>query len=72
MKAGTVSTIPSLCGICNTVIAVPYDMYVSGLGDGVARLRLWAARKPALDMSLFNQGEYIKAMEQYCHGRDHQ
>ena len=49
---------------CNTVIAVPYDMYVSGLGDGVARLRLWAARKPALDMSLFNQGEYIKAMEQ--------
>ncbi len=37
---------------CNTVIAVPYDMYVSGLGDGVARLRLWAARKPALDMSV--------------------
>lgn len=49
---------------CNTVTAIPYDMYVSGKGDGVARLRLWAARKPELDMSLFNQGEYIKAMEQ--------
>ncbi|MCC8016856.1 MAG: glycogen/starch/alpha-glucan phosphorylase [Clostridiales bacterium] len=49
---------------CNTVMAVPYDMYVSGKGKGVARLRLWSSRKPALDMSLFNQGEYIKAMEQ--------
>lgn len=48
---------------CNTVTAIPYDMYVSGKGQGVARLRLWAARKPDLDMSLFNQGEYIKAIE---------
>ncbi len=49
---------------CNTVTAVPYDMYVSGKGKGIARLRLWAARKPALDMGLFNEGNYIKAMEQ--------
>ena len=49
---------------CNTVIAVPYDMYVSGKGKGVARLRLLAARKPALDMGLFNEGNYMKAMEQ--------
>lgn len=49
---------------CNTVIAVPYDMYVSGKGKGVSRLRLWAARKPELDMGLFNSGSYIKAMEQ--------
>lgn len=49
---------------CNTVIAIPYDMYVSGKGKGVARLRLWAARKPELDMGLFNSGSYIKAMEQ--------
>lgn len=49
---------------CNTVIAVPYDMYVSGKGNGVSRLRLWAARKPELDMGLFNSGSYIKAMEQ--------
>lgn len=49
---------------CNTVTAVPYDMYVSGKGKGVARLRLWASRKPELDMSLFNQGAYVKAMEQ--------
>ncbi len=49
---------------CNTVIAVPYDMYVSGKGKGVSRLRLWASRKPELDMGLFNSGSYIKAMEQ--------
>lgn len=49
---------------CNTVTAVPYDMYVSGKGEGVSRLRLWAARKPELDMGLFNSGSYIKAMEQ--------
>ena len=49
---------------CNTVTAVPYDMYVSGKGKGVSRLRLWASRKPELDMGLFNSGSYVKAMEQ--------
>ena len=49
---------------CNVVTAVPYDMYVSGKGKGVARLRLWMAKKPELDMALFNSGSYIKAMEQ--------
>ncbi|MCI5735961.1 MAG: glycogen/starch/alpha-glucan phosphorylase [Eubacterium sp.] len=49
---------------CNTVTAVPYDMYVSVKGKGVSRLRLRAARKPELDMGLFNSGSYIKAMEQ--------
>jgi starch phosphorylase len=48
----------------NVVVAIPYDMYVSGKGDGVACLRLWASKKPELDMALFNQGSYIKAMEQ--------
>ncbi len=48
----------------NSVIAIPYDMYVSGKGRGVSRLRLWASKKPELDMALFNQGSYIKAMEQ--------
>ena len=48
----------------NVVTAIPYDMYVSGKGKGVARLRLWASKKPELDMALFNQGSYIKAMEQ--------
>lgn len=48
---------------CNTVVAIPYDMYVSGKGKGVSRLRLWAAKKPDLDMGLFNSGSYIKAME---------
>ena len=49
---------------CNVVTAVPYDIYVSGKGKGVSRLRLWAARKPELDMALFNSGSYVKAMEQ--------
>lgn len=49
---------------CNVVTAIPYDMYVSGKGKGVSRLRLWASKKPELDMALFNQGSYIKAMEQ--------
>lgn len=48
----------------NVVTAIPYDMYVSGKGKGVSRLRLWASKKPELDMALFNQGDYVKAMEQ--------
>lgn len=48
----------------NVVEAIPYDMYVSGKGEGVSRLRLWAAKKPELDMTLFNEGSYMKAMEQ--------
>ena len=47
------------------VQAVPYDMYVAGKdGKGVSVLRLWSAKAPALDMSLFNQGDYMRAMEQ--------
>lgn len=47
------------------VQAVPYDMYVSGKdGKGISVLRLWKAKAPALDMSLFNQGDYMRAMEQ--------
>ena len=48
----------------NVVEAIPYDMYVSGKGEGVSRLRLWASKKPELDMTLFNEGSYMKAMEQ--------
>lgn len=48
-----------------TVIqAVPYDMYVAGKdGKGVSVLRLWSAKAPGLDMALFNQGDYMRAME---------
>lgn len=49
---------------CSTVTAIPYDMYVSGKGKGVSRLRLWAASDPNFDMCMFNQGDYIRAMEQ--------
>ncbi len=47
------------------VIAQPYDLMVAGKdGKGVSTLRLWKATAPSLDMSLFNQGEYMRAMEQ--------
>ncbi len=40
-------------------------MYVAGKdGKGISVLRLWAAEAPALDMTLFNQGDYMRAMEQ--------
>lgn len=47
------------------VQAIPYDMYVAGKdGKGISVLRLWQAKAPALDMSLFNQGDYMRAVEQ--------
>lgn len=46
------------------VNAVPYDMFVAGKdGKGISVLRLWAAKAPTLDMSLFNQGDYMRAIE---------
>ncbi|MBQ3968857.1 MAG: glycogen/starch/alpha-glucan phosphorylase, partial [Clostridia bacterium] len=48
-----------------TVTAVPYDMYISGNeGKGISRLRLWAAKAENIDMNLFNDGQYMRAMEQ--------
>ena len=47
------------------VVAQPFDMMVAGKdGRGVSILRLWKATAPGMDMSLFNQGEYMRAMEQ--------
>lgn len=49
----------------NTVLAVPYDMYVSGYGNkGVSVLRVWQARVPSIDMNMFNQGDYTRALGQ--------
>ena len=49
-----------------TVLAVPYDMPISGYkSDAVSNLRLWSAKSPkAIDMEMFSRGEYVKAMEQ--------
>ena len=47
------------------VIAVPYDMMTAGKnGKGISRLRLWAAKSAEFDMKLFNDGDYMRAMEQ--------
>ena len=49
----------------NDIIAVPYDMFVSGKdGRGISILRLWKSKAPSLDMHLFDQGQYMKAVEQ--------
>ena len=49
----------------STIKAIPYDMYVAGKdGKGVSVLRLWSAKAPGLDMDMFNQGNYMQAMEQ--------
>ena len=49
----------------NIIKAVPYDMMCAGKdGSGVSTLRLWAAECPHFDMKLFNEGDYMRAMEQ--------
>ena len=49
-----------------SVVAVPYDMYISGAGSkAVNKLVLWSAKSPnRIDMSAFSRGEYAKALEQ--------
>lgn len=50
---------------CTTILAIPYDMNISGYGsDAVNVLRLWSAKAPVeLDMALFSRGEYVRAIE---------
>lgn len=49
-----------------TVLAVPRDMEIAGYGTShVNLLRLWDAKSPApVDMSLYSQGQYLKAVEE--------
>jgi len=48
-----------------SVIAVPYDMYISGYGsDAVNKLTLWSANVPSFDMHAFSRGEYMRSLEQ--------
>jgi starch phosphorylase len=48
-----------------TVTAIPYDLCVAGMdGKGVSLLRIWKAENHKFDMSLFNGGNYMRAMEQ--------
>lgn len=46
----------------DTVLAVPYNMYVSGYDtEAVSVLRLWKAKSPGIDMDCFNNGDYLGA-----------
>ncbi len=49
----------------NNVHAVPYDLYIAGKdGKTVNTLRLWSAECDEFDMNAFNEGDYVRAMEQ--------
>ena len=49
----------------STVMAVPYNMYVSGYNtESVSLLRLWKAQSPGINMDLFNKGDYLGAFSQ--------
>ncbi|MBR0528520.1 MAG: glycogen/starch/alpha-glucan phosphorylase [Ruminococcus sp.] len=46
-----------------SVMAVPYDLFVSGYGsEAVSKLRLWKAEMASFDMPFFNKGDYAKAL----------
>ena len=46
-----------------SVMAVPYDLFVSVYGsEAVSKLRLWKAEVPSFDMTMFNKGDYSKAL----------
>ncbi|MBQ4631417.1 MAG: glycogen/starch/alpha-glucan phosphorylase [Clostridia bacterium] len=50
----------------SSIIAVPYDMYISGYDSkAVNKLVLWSAKSPkSLDMTAFSRGDYAKALEE--------
>lgn len=50
----------------DTVIAIPYDMLISGYNsNAVNKLVLWSAKSPkSLDMTAFSRGEYVKSLEE--------
>ena len=49
----------------HTVHAIPYDLMVAGKdGKTVNVLRLWSAECQDFDMAAFNQGDYVRALEQ--------
>lgn len=52
----------------NSVMAVPYDMFISGYkSDAVGKLVLWSAKSPSgssIDLRYFVRGEHLKALEQ--------
>ena len=50
----------------STVLAVPYDMFISGYNsNAVNKLVLWSAKSPkSIDMTAFSRGDYAKALEE--------
>lgn len=49
---------------CDEIIAMPYEMIISGYGDGASILRLWSAKSSrSFDMKSFGSGDYARVMQ---------
>ncbi len=49
---------------CDEIIAMPYEMIISGYGDGASILRMWSAKSNRVfDMKSFSTGDYARTMQ---------
>ena len=49
---------------CDEIIAMPYEMIISGYGDGASVLRMWSAKSNRVfDMKSFSTGDYARVMQ---------
>ena len=49
---------------CDEIIAMPYEMIISGYGDGASVLRMWSAKSnKVFDMKSFSTGDYARVMQ---------
>jgi len=48
---------------CDEILAMPYEMIISGYGDGASTLRMWSAKtKREFDIKTFGTGDYTRVM----------
>ena len=49
---------------CTSITAIPCDLMTAGYGgENVSVLRLWTAKSEEFNMALFNDGDYMRAVE---------
>ncbi len=49
---------------CDEIIAMPYEMIISGYGNGASVLRMWSAKSSRVfDMKSFGTGDYARVMQ---------
>ena len=48
---------------CDEILAMPYEMIISGYGNGASTLRMWSAKtKREFDIKTFGTGDYTRVM----------